>query len=215
MLLTGLAVADPAEYAQAFREGRTGAAQGLCGRILRGQDFTRLTDDPRRKLVFVLGEDGLDALVGRSTLQMLELVGYTPAYIRRKLDEGSRFKLVVFRRDQAELATWENAVRLTGEAYPAASARLRGQLPTLRSTSFALEGWAEVDRMGPADPRFVTLERYLAGPDNAAAARAFLYFTGHLRELFRGDGRTAGGLSEFLMVDRALTELGEYRLIDL
>ena len=216
LLLTGLALADPAEYAQAFREGRTGAAQGLCGRILRGQDFTRLTDDPRRKLVFVLGEDGLDALVGKSRLQMLEMVGYTPAYIRRKVDEGSRFKLVVFRQEQADLATWDNAVRLTGEAYPEAETRLRRQLPALRSTSFEMGSWADVDRMGPGDPRFVTLDRYLTGPDSAAAARAFLYFTVHLRELFQGDGRThPGGLREYLTLDRPLTELGDYRLLDL
>lgn len=216
MLLVATAWASPAEYAEAFRRGGPCPAQGLCGRILRGRDFTRLTDDPRRRLVFVLGQDGLEALAGKPTLAMLELIGYTPEYVKRKVGEGSQFKLVVFRQEgRAELATWENAVRLVGEAYPQAAGRLCAQLPELLRSSVPSH-YAEVDRLGPSEPRFITLQRYLEGPDDAVSARAFLYFTAHLRELFRGNGRTdPGGLQEYLMLDRPLSELGDYELIDL
>ncbi|HLD75813.1 MAG TPA: hypothetical protein VI874_02250, partial [Candidatus Norongarragalinales archaeon] len=58
-------------YRELFESGASvqKPVSGLCGRIIRGKkagDFETLTDDPDRKLVMLMGPDGLETLLGKT-----------------------------------------------------------------------------------------------------------------------------------------------------
>jgi hypothetical protein len=120
------------EYVETLKTGKTSAKTitGICGRIIRGkrpEDFETLTDDPERKLVMLMGPDGLGLLPGKTGHDMLVAIGYEPDYLRHKVAEGNQFKLVVFPEGgPAKLATWENAVEAVSEVYPTAAVHLYG-----------------------------------------------------------------------------------------
>ena len=100
-------------YVDLLRSGKYSGQKvsGLCGRIIRGKapkDFETLTDDPERKIVMLVDPDGLQGLLGKTGYDMLITVGYEPSYLKHKVQEGNRFKLVVFPEGgAAQLATWE------------------------------------------------------------------------------------------------------------
>ena len=158
------------EYWQVFTNGQTRRVSGLCGRIIRGQkseDFKTLTDDPNRKLVMLMGPDGLESLLGKTGYDMLVEIGYEPDYIVRKVEEGNQFKLVVFAEGgAAQLATWDNVALVAGDVYPEVAPFLRRYLTALEDTPFSeIErqagfDFSEVDKAGPDDPRFMTYERF-------------------------------------------------------
>lgn len=219
------------EYRELFVQNQSGNVTGLCGRIIRGtkpEDFQTLTDDPDRKLVMFMGPDGLEKIMSKSGYDALVEIGYEPNYIVRKVvDEGNQFKLVVFVEGaEARLATWDNVVSVVAAVYPDAAEALYRNLDALKITSFAqIEKdagfvFAPVDKAGAQDDRFMTYERFLRSSGDLIATRAFLYFAIHLRELFSGDGYTydaAGnrGLMEYIVPNKSLNELGDYDLIDL
>ena len=220
-------------FSEALVRGNAGLgmAAGLCGRIIRGtrpEDFLTLTDDPSRKLVMLMGPDGLEKLPGKTGYEMLIEIGYAADYITRKVvDEGNAFKLVVFPEGgPAKLATWDNVIDIVSATYPATASKLEQQRNALKVTPFdAIErqagfSFAEVDKAGGTDPRFMTEERFVASGGSLWEARAFLHHSIHLRELFSGDGwtyTTAGerGLMEYIVPNRPIAELGESRLIEI
>jgi len=222
-----------ADYAAMIRNGKTkSSVEGLCGRIIRGKtadDFRTLTDDPNRKLVMLMGDDGLMKLLGKNGYDMLVEIGYEPNYIEHKVADGNQFKLVVFASGTstgALLATWDNVVRVVGETYPDVAQKLSFHLHNFKTISFAeieaISGfdWSDVDKLGAADPRYMTHDRFRQSSGSLVEARAFLYFTVHLRELFSGDGYTytsAGvrGLSEYITANRPIQELGGAQLVEL
>ena len=126
--LNGKPVSTPEAYAQSFKHKEPVVVTGLCGRILRGKsplDFTTLTDDPKRKIVMLMGPDGLSLLSGKESYDMLTSIGYTHSYIAQKISEGTQFKLAIFPESQdAKPATWTNMVDLVSRAYPEVSRSL-------------------------------------------------------------------------------------------
>ena len=218
-------------YRQLFENNQSAQVSGLCGRIIRGtrpKDFMTLTDDPNRKLVMLMGPDGLEQIMSQTGYEALVTIGYEPNYIVRKVvDEGNQFKLVVFAEGgEAKLATWENVAEIVGSVYPLVASSLCRSLDFFKSTSFqeiektAGFNFAKVDKLGATDNRFMTYERFIASGRDAIAARQFLYFTIHLRELFSGDGYTYDaqgnrGLMEYIVPNKPLAELGNYELIDM
>lgn len=219
------------DYRRFFQAKQCVSVDGLCGRIIRGtkpEDFLTLTDDPDRKLVMLMGPDGLEKIVGKTDYEALVEIGYEPNYIVRKVvDEGNQFKLVVFAEGgEAQLATWNNVAAIVAAAYPEAAQYLYRDLDALKVTPFAdIEraagfNFAEVDKAGPQDGRFMTFERFKKSGGGLVAARAFLYFAVHLRELFSGDGYTYDafgnrGLMEYIVPNKPLNELGDYDLINM
>ncbi len=217
------------EYAQAFSDGEEVSVEGLCGRILRGvceTDFTTLTNDPTRRIVMLMGPDGLEMLPGKSGYDMLTTIGYTEHHIAQKLDEGMRFRLAVFPESTiARPATWQNMLTLAGIVYPDIKAPLLSQADALQTTSFssiqdeAGYDFATVDVAGMSDERYMTYERYVASSMGLVATRAFMYYSLHLRELYSGDGYTytpSGdrGLQEYAIPNERLDMLGEHVLLD-
>ena len=224
---------EVARFVTAFSSGKQlrGGVGKLCGRIIRGKkpsDFESLTDDPNRKIVMLVGADGLEQFLGRSGFELLMLIGYTASHIQRKVvDEGNRFKVAVLPQEGgAKSATWDNVIEMVSEIYPELSAMLRGALPALKRSDFAsIEAKAgyrfeSVDKLGRGDPRFMTAERLAATGGGVVAVRAFLYHSVHLRELFSGDGYTydeagARGLREYIIPNMRLDQIDGHALIDL
>lgn len=219
------------EYARMLKSGIPSAnISGLCGRLIRGKkpaDFLTLTDDPTRKLVMLMGPDGLGKLLGKTGYDMLVEIGYESDYIVRKIrDEGCQFKLVVFGDNgPAKLATWDNVIDVVSAVYPEAAAKLARQQAAMQQMSFdeveKLAGFdfSAVDAAGPNDSRYMTYERFRSSRGTMVEARAFLYFTVHLRELFSGDGYTytadgRRGMMEYIVPNLPLTGLGDHVLID-
>ena len=216
-----------------FLNGATSSftVEGLCGRIIRGKssaDFDTLTDDPNRKVVMLMGPDGLELLPGKTGFEMLITIGYTADHINRKVvEEGNQFKLVIFEEgSEAKLATWENVIDITSRAYPTVATMLRIAASDLQRTKFsefeAQAGFAfkDVDKLGVIDSRFMTADRLAASDGASWKVRAFLYFVVHCRELFSGDGYTyteqgARGLKEYLVMNKPIKDLGANLILDL
>jgi len=219
------------EYAAAFTAGEPVHVGNLCGRITRGDkpaDFDKLSNDPSRKIVMLMGPDGLEMMPGRTGYDMLHSIGYTRSHVEHLLSQGYNFKLGVFPESYtARLATWDNVLDVIGIAYPAVRDDLLQHRDALHTTSYAAIEQAagykfhDVDRAGRQDPRYMTYERFVNSPRDLAAARAFLYFSVHLRELYSGDGYTytptgERGLQEYVMVTPdSVRDLGDYALLDI
>lgn len=199
------------------------------GRILRGKkpaDFEWLSDDPQRKIVFLMDSHALLNLRDKTGYEMLIALGYLPDYLKNKVIEGTQFKLLVFRGNgQAQLATWDNTLQIVGQVYPELAADLKRHTTALKTTSFkTIEetlGYklVEVEKIGKEDPRFMTFHRYLESKRTLADMRAFLYFTVQLRELFSGDGYTYDcngkrGIKEYIVINKKLKDLDNYLLIE-
>jgi nicotinamidase-related amidase len=201
------------------------AAGSFAGK--KPEDFLTLTDDPSRKIVMLVGPDGLESLLGKTGYEMLVTIGYQPDYLRHKVEEGNRFKLVVFPEGgPAKAATWDNVIDLVCDIYPAAAAMVRRHRVGLKQFSFAeIEQDAgfvflDVEKAGPSDPKYMTYERLLDSRGDLADVRAFLYFTVHLREQFSGDGYTYDdkgnrGVMEYIVPNKPLTALGPHEIFTL
>ena len=202
---------------------------GLAGRLIRGkkpEDFLTLSDDPTRKIVMLVDETGLASMLGKSGYDMLITIGYEPDYIRHKIDQGNQFKLVVFPTGgAAQLATWDNMIDMVAQVYPDIADVARSFRARLKMATFAqLERTAgfsflEIEKAGSDDPRFMTYERFLQSDQSLVDFRAFLYFAVHLRELYAGNGYTKQedgpvGVPEYIIPNKPLSELGDYREID-
>ncbi len=217
------------KFVRLLHEGGRGSARGVYGRIVRisiGQPLA-LCEETDRLLVLVMGPSGLSKLVGKTGYEMLDSIGYTRKYIRRKLAEGCQFKLLVFARPlDARVATWRNVVFAAAELYPEVACTLIHALPTLETTEFAKfeqqSGfvWADVDKAGPDDERFMTVERLLASDGTALDVRRFFYHVLRLSELYTGDGYTKTndnkrGVQEHAIRTVEIEDLDDCEIVDL
>lgn len=206
------------------------ASQSCYGRILRGRtpdDFRTLTDLPERKLVMVMGRDGLAQLAGKTGWQCLQLIGYRMEYIVHKLAAGYQFKLATWLGSSlSTVATWNRVAAVVSATYPETTKAWRQHLPTLEHTAFTewhrQSGfdWSVVDEAGRSHPQFVTIERFVASRQTALDLRAFLYFTVQLRDLFSGTGHTVtedghDGVKEYIIPTAPLASLANCQLTDL
>lgn len=227
-------ITDPDAYVRVLHctfKGASPRVSGLMGRVVKGKgdgDFETLSEDRGRKIVFLMGSDGLEGLFGLSNDQILAKIGYTNEYVARLEDEGYRFKLVVFKSgsDAEQLATWEHVVELVTGAYPDIAAKIKAALPRLKRTSFseieqqAPSRFAAVDRVGHDRADYIDEQRLQTSDGALWQVRAFLYYRIRLTELYAGDGttRTADGkkgLKEYIAPNKPIRDLGGARLIDL
>jgi len=221
-----------ADYARAFTSGQKPAQPipGIQARVCRrrpGQPV-RLSEDPDRRIVFLVDDQVCHEIIGLGGYRIAtEVLGWLPAYTRQKVEAGCLFDLVVFAENACELATWDKMLDLVEAAYPEIRAKIARHRAAIRAMTpaslVAIErqrgySFLEVDGHGSDDPRFMTLARYLDGPDTPEAARAFLYHVVHCRELFGGAGRTLDGdggsrVREYIMPNRPLEALGDHVVI--
>jgi nicotinamidase-related amidase len=235
---------EPRDYTRLLTSNNKGNVSGLCGRILRGKaegDFRTLTDDSSRKVVMLVGPDGLERLLGKNGYDMLIEIGYEPDYIEQKLNEGTQFRLAVFKEGaEASPATWDNTRELLCKIYPDVSKKLLNSMTRLkeiygkyqspREAFKALEtltghSFKDVDAIGDSDMRYMTYDRYRYITERSVLeevinTRAFLYFAVYLKELYSGDGYTytadgRKGLMEYIVPNLPLDNLGTHELIKL
>jgi len=221
-------VTDPHVFAELFKSGGWASVAGLCGRLLRGTDakqFETLSDDMTRRLVLVMGSEGLEKLMGKPGHEMLVEVGYTPEFIHHKVvDERCQFKLVVFEgATVGKQATWANIIELACQAYPSVQDKLRAQREALEATAFAdieqAAGYRFASVTDTHDARFMNLEHFSASAGSLVDVRAFLFHSVYLTELFTGDGFTRTdsgerGVAEYMCPNTQVSGLGSYAIID-
>lgn len=192
-------------FAQAFGRGLShpAPANGFAGRILRGTDaasFERLSDDPGRRLVFLLDGEGLSGLVGLGGADILRHIGYDENLIVRLVARGTRFKLALIPSATLVLATWDNLLALAGEVYPEWAGRIARAAPELCRLSYD--------------------EALVAGGE-ATAVRAFLCDELNVNALFAGDGYTrhpdapdVPRCAEYIARNQPLADFGTRCLIE-
>ena len=220
------------EYAKAFVSGHKPPQPilGIQARVCRRKpgEPVRLSDDPGRRIVFLLDHHVCHDMIGLTGYQIVtSLVGWDPPYTRKKVEAGLKFDLVVFSENECKLGTWDNMLDLAEATYPEIGDRLRRHRAALRAMTpesvveiERQQGYSffEVDEQGRGDPRFMSLARYLEAADTAEAARAFFYHVIHCKELFSGCGCTLDrfgnhGVPEYIMPDRPLDSLGAHVVI--
>ncbi|MBN1874139.1 MAG: hypothetical protein JXA33_07900 [Anaerolineae bacterium] len=184
---------------------------GFVGRVLRGtrpEHFTTLSDDPQRRVVFLLDAGGLTDLIGQSGRDILRYIGYPEAFINTLLAQGTIFKLVILPQIQASVATmlaqpatWDHLLDLVSAAYPEWCARIAQTRETLKTLPYT---------------------QIMAGAGIAKEVRIFLERDLNVNPLFAGDGYTRSegkpdipGCAEYVLLNRPLTAFEKYILIDL
>ena len=226
--------ADPKDYVAALgckRRLEQVRVRGLFGRVLKGktpEDFISLSNDPLRKIIFFMGNDGLEGLLGLDNRQILTKIGYTEEYIQRLKDTGYSFKLVVFQEhgDDALPATWDNVASLVQKHYSSVAPKVQARLTDLKAKKFAeIEAeapsrFAEVDKIGKSRPDYMDAARLERGQGLLWEVRAFLYYQLRLMELFSGDGLTrtsdgSSGLREYIGANRPIASLKNPAVLDL
>jgi nicotinamidase-related amidase len=222
------------DYERAFTAGQKPATpySDLQGRFIRMRpgEPDALTDDPDRRVVFLVDGQTLTDLVGLTGYQVCMAVGWDPDYTKGKVNAGYRFALAVFPKQNCKLGTWDNILDAVERVYPEIAQKISMHRASLRQMTPASLAQMEqrlgyrlldVDQAPGAkknDPRFMTIDRYKSAPDTADMARAFLYFTVHLKELFYGDGWTRTrqgqrGVEEYIMPALPMSDLGEHKVL--
>jgi len=149
-------------YKELFLNQKIEPIKDIMGKITRGKkpkDFDTLTHDPTRKIVMIMGSDGLELILGKSGLETLVEIGYTQDHIQHLIDQRFEFKLIIFLpTESCLLATWDNAAKLASEVYPKAKKKIYNKLDELKKVSFEeIEKdssmiWGEIDKLGESDP---------------------------------------------------------------
>jgi hypothetical protein len=110
----------------------------LMGRLMRGRSpphFRSLHYDLSRRIVSLIGPDGLHSLLHKTGYQMLIELGWTPEAIKHNIVvKKKHLKLVVFHKSEkpAPPATWDNLMTLLQPIYPDIYGKIAAQLQALK-----------------------------------------------------------------------------------
>ena len=140
--------------------------RGRYGRIIRlhpTMNVPALTEEVDRRVVMVMGPSGLKSIADKPALTMLSSIGYTNAYVERKLAEGFTFHLLTFPKPSSPkkggkqasnskkssggkqptgthrelaIATWKNTLAAISAAYPEIAHLVKIHAKELKRTSF-------------------------------------------------------------------------------
>ncbi len=140
--------------------------RGRYGRIIRlhpTMSVPALTEEVDRRVVMVMGPSGLKSIADKPALTMLSSIGYTNAYVERKLAEGFTFHLLTFpkpaspkpssakkgaiqasngkqqssgKHHELAIANWKNTLAAISAAYPEIAHLVKLHAKELKRTSF-------------------------------------------------------------------------------
>lgn len=184
-------------FIQNFGTGRReGMFTGISGRILRGttpENFTTLTDDPTRKVVYMLDNMGLNNLIGLNGRDALLNIGYPEYKIDDYLSKGTKFKVVVFPETSVHLANWDNLLKVVSTAYPEWAKKIMHSYNHLKMLSYE-----DVMKVG----------------GEVTEVRKFLFDSLNVNELYIGDGTTPNGQKEYITINKRIDSFESFNLID-
>ena len=201
---TGEAIALLADRLRNAGRGAGGAAmtgrEEICGRILFGTSedaFTHLSG-VGQPFPFVIGPESLAGFCdAASHMEMMFAIGFEEEWVRRKLESGNTFKLVLFPASACGgmvSPTWDALMNLIERESAECAEKLRPHLQTIRSTPYSelteKIGYDVNDLSAEQVDKVGTFEAYAAAstPGDLGHARAFLRHTLKCTPLFRGDG---------------------------
>lgn len=215
----------------------------MAGRVTRGSteaDFQYLQKDTPsvKKFAWIMGDDGLSLFLERSNLDALRSIGCEDRWIRKKLENGERFRLGVFYKSpQCIVTTWPEILSLIDNCYPKAiSIKIRRHEDALKQLTFDdieerarlsyLRGASYFDineaavKGNSTDPRFMSEERFLECEGTLEEARGFLYNRLGLSRLFDGSGFTKDSsgklfVREYLQFNVLVKDIRGFRYLDL
>ncbi len=210
-------------------KGKKTRVRGYYARLVRSRCEAPvvLAEERDRRVTMVMGPSGIERLLGKSGFCMLIELGHTAEYIEREVTAGTKFSLVVFRRQKGMVtATWANVLESVQQHYPEVKHLIAAAAKELKRNKFAYWqekagcNFAEIHARGAGDPRFMTVARLLESKGDALAVRRFLYHTIRLTELFSGDGYTwrqdgTRGVREYVVENKVIASLGERVIVDL
>lgn len=222
-------VIDPTTYVAMF-EGRhsvPAALAGVCGRVVRGRneaDFAMLAFAKGRRLAWVTGPGGLHSMLGRSGAQIVLGIGKDRTWLREKLAEGMRWRLMVLPQGNCMRADWAGVFAMIDAHYPEIASKLSSWRAVVRDPALALSidptliAGAVKDNVD--HPEHVGVTRYATCADTAISARLFLWHALGLNQHFVGDGwatdpLTGERVEEYLTANVPLATVAEHRSIDL
>jgi len=147
------------------------------------------------------------------------LSGHGADWLRARLQDGTRFKLVIFPASGGTVATWDGVFDLVLDVYgEEAHERI---LPFREAVEVSSQD--EIDPAGVieevsklavpekvVDTRFINIERFLAIPKRDVTvydARAFLNHTVGCNKYFQGTGMNARGEPEILQPNRPISAI--------
>lgn len=184
-------------FIQNFATGRReGSFTGISGRVIRGttpENFETLTDDPKRKIVYMLDSSGLNNLIGLNGREVLDNIGYSPVDVEKYLAKGTRFKVVFFPETSVHLANWNNLLSLTSQAYP----EWRNKI---------IDSYNHLTML-PYD-QVINMDGVVG------EVRRFLHQNLNVNELYRGDGTTPNGIKEYITLNKRIDSFTSYTIID-
>lgn len=175
---------------------REGQFTGISGRIIRGtipEHFETLTDNPSRKIIFMLDNNGMNNLIGLTGRQMLENIGYPAKDIGDYLSKGTKFKLLIIPETSVYLANWNNLLRLLAKGYPEWGVKIR-------------EVYQDITQRQYSD--------LITAGGVVSDFRKFLHKELNINELFRGDGTTPNGQKEYITLNRRIDSFPSRTVID-
>lgn len=198
--------------------------QGVVGRFLRvvgDEPFTKLSDDPHKKLAWVCSEEMLSSVLGMTPVEALLYIGKPLGWLEKRLRDDSRHRLVVFPASEGTVATWDGVFDLVAEHFGdhvvSKLEPFRKDIKSMRDYSSFPNGGATVIHIGElpvhekiAHPEFMSVERLLTVADadmDVFIARAFFHHSIGCNELFLGTGRNAGGDLEILVPNVPLSQI--------
>lgn len=198
-------------------------------RIIKGKldaDFEHISSNVA-PFPFIMGPETISALVGKSTRDIFNFIGYEDSHLKRTLEEGNHYRIVLFsavggmpQELRAPLpATWENVFALVRNSHPGCSAKLKPhwhEVKTQRYEEFTVNG-RHIDSLLPEDYAVATSFEAFASSEEyntASHARAFLRHSFKLMKLFSGDGYSYSedgqrGAREYLVPRCAVQDLVE------
>lgn len=218
------------EYAALYnrREATPRPFGNICGRFIRGvkaEDFDILSEEPGKKLSWVCGPGILRRVLGLSPADSMAFIGFDPAWLEKRVADGTKFKLVLFNSDEAAMATWDNLFALIRLAYGAElSDKLKPFEAELKATPYdAIDPQhrlRDISTLPVAEKvehaEFVSAERFMArDPPSLYDARGLLYHAVGCNFLFLGTGQNADGVEEYLVLNRRISDLPGAVVVDL